>query len=62
MAEIIPFSQGDELIPVEEWDGEAWRHLIEDVFDEISRNTGADKYDLLASFMQTLFEEFNTDQ
>lgn len=57
MAKVIEFKEkkdADEMIPLEEWDGECWQLFFTQYCVPNARQSGKSPWDILAGFLQAL--------
>lgn len=57
MAKILEFKkEEDEMIPVDEWDGECWKTFFEQVCIPFAKESGTNEWEYLANFMRNLLK------
>ena len=58
MAKIIEFEQKteitDEMLSVDQWDGECWKTVYDQVFVPMAKERGCTPWDCLANFVRGL--------
>ena len=61
MAKIIEFENAeehkDEMVPVDQWDGECWKTFFDQFCIEAAEQHGVSPWDILANFIHHVYGE-----